>query len=192
VKYFFSLVIFVLSIPAFAQRKTDVLHYKYAIELNDENDTIKGSATITFVALEPASSVAFDLADRGQKKKGMNVIAVHFPARNALNTLVEHKNSKLSLTPVKGFNKGDTATVIINYEGIPSDGLIISKNQFGKRTFFGDNWPNRAHNWIPCVDDPSDKASVEFIVTAPSHYQVISNGIQLEETNLPGDKKLTH
>lgn len=191
-KYFFSLVIFVLSIPAFAQRKTDVLHYKYAIELNDENDTIKGSATITFVALEPASSVAFDLADRGQKKKGMNVIAVNFPARNALNTLVEHKNSKLSLTPVKGFNKGDTATVIINYEGIPSDGLIISKNQFGKRTFFGDNWPNRAHNWIPCVDDPSDKASVEFIVTAPSHYQVISNGIQLEETNLPGDKKLTH
>jgi len=169
-----------------------VLHYKFAIELNDSNDSIKGLATITFLVTEPTSSVSFDLADKGQKKKGMNIVSVDFPTRNALNPLVEHRNNKLLLTPYTGFKKGDTATVMINYEGIPSDGLIISKNQFGKRTFFGDNWPNRAHNWLPCVDDPADKASVEFIVTAPSHYQVISNGIQLEETNLPGNNKLTH
>ncbi len=42
------------------------------------------------------------------------------------------------------------------------------------------------------MDDPADKATVEFIVTAPSHYQVISNGVQIEETNLPDNKKLTH
>ena len=191
-KYFISLLLLHFSIALFAQRKIDVLHYKYEIDLNDNNDTIKGRATITFLTVESTLNITLDLAERGMKKKGMSITSVTFPSRNALNPLVEHKNSKLLLTPVHGFSKGDTATVIINYEGIPSDGLIISKNQFGKRTFFGDNWPNRAHNWIPCVDDPSDKASVEFIVTAPSHYQVISNGIQLEETNLPGDKKLTH
>ena len=87
---------------------------------------------------------------------------------------------------------GDTSTFFIRYKGIPADGLIISKNQYGSRTFFGDNWPNRAHNWLPCVDDIADKATVEFIVTAPSHYQVISNGVQIEETNLPDNKKLTH
>ena len=38
----------------------------------------------------------------------------------------------------------------------------------------------------------ADKASVEFIVTAPQHYQVVSNGILIEETNLPNNKKLTH
>ena len=64
--------------------------------------------------------------------------------------------------------------------------------QYGHRTFFGDNWPNRGHNWLPCVDDPADKASVEFIVTAPQHYQVVANGILVEETNLTNDKKLTH
>ena len=47
-------------------------------------------------------------------------------------------------------------------------------------------------NWIPCKDDPADKASVEFIVTTPNHYQVISNGMLIEETNLPENKKLTH
>ncbi|MBK7869810.1 MAG: M1 family metallopeptidase [Saprospiraceae bacterium] len=52
--------------------------------------------------------------------------------------------------------------------------------------------PNRAHHWLPTVDHPSDKASVEFIVTAPEQYQVIANGIQLEETNLGNGLKLTH
>jgi aminopeptidase N len=89
-------------------------------------------------------------------------------------------------------NSIETVVITINYHGIPADGLIISKNKYGKRTFFSDNWPNRAHNWIPCVDDPADKATVEFIVTAPSHYQVISNGVQIEETNLPDNKKLTY
>ena len=84
------------------------------------------------------------------------------------------------------------STVQISYEGIPSDGLIIGNNKFNHRTFFADNWPNRAHNWIPCNDHPSDKASVEFIVTAPDHYQVIANGILVEETNLPDHLKLTH
>ena len=42
------------------------------------------------------------------------------------------------------------------------------------------------------MDDPADKASVEFLVTAPSHYQVVSNGELVEETNLPNNKKLTH
>ena len=58
--------------------------------------------------------------------------------------------------------------LLLNTRVFPADGLIISKNKYGHRTFFADNWPNRAHNWMPCVDDPADKASVEFIVTAPS------------------------
>ena len=67
--------------------------------------------------------------------------------------------------------------------------LSFPKTNIGQRTFFADNWPNRGHNWLPCVDDPADKASVEFIVTAPEHYQVVSNGILVEETNLPAITK---
>lgn len=72
-------------------------------------------------------------------------------------------------------------TLTIQYEGIPRDGLIISTNKYGRRTFFSDNWPDRAHQWIPCVDNPADKATVDFIITAPSHYQVIANGLKTKE-----------
>jgi aminopeptidase N len=70
--------------------------------------------------------------------------------------------------------------------------LIIKKNLHGERTFFADNWPNRAHFWIPCKDRPDDKASFEFIVTAPSEYRVVSNGILISETSLNEKQKQTH
>ncbi len=181
------------SVLALAQRNIDVLHYKFSIELNDNNDTIYGSAAITFLTTSSdLNYIKFDLANINTGGKGMKVTAVTFPSRNGLPQLIEHSRNKLLLTPMYGYKKGDTGIVIINYKGMPTDGLIISKTKYGNRSFFSDNWPNRAHNWIPCVDDIADKATVEFLITAPSHYQVISNGVQVEETNLPGDKKLTH
>ena len=42
------------------------------------------------------------------------------------------------------------------------------------------------------IDHPYDKATSEFIVTAPSHYQVVSNGLQTEETDLKNGNRLTH
>ena len=191
-KNFLSLLFLSLALYGFCQNKIDVLHYKYSIELNDNNDTITGTAVIRFVVNINAPTVSFDLTNNKISGTGMIVSTASFPSSNALSPRIEQYKDKLTLTPMRGFTKGDTADVIINYKGVPADGLIISKNKYGNRTFFADNWPNRAHNWIPCVDDPADKATVEFIVTAPLHYQVISNGTQLEETNLPGNKKLTH
>ena len=88
--------------------------------------------------------------------------------------------------------KNDTATFTIHYSGIPQDGLIISKNKYGARTFFGDNWPNRARHWLPVVDHPSDKASCEFLVEAPHHYQVVANGIEKERSFVDAQTQLSH
>lgn len=49
------------------------------------------------------------------------------------------------------------------YEGIPAAGLRIGPNNFGERTFFSTNWPNRARPWLPMIDHPYDKATSEFI-----------------------------
>ncbi|MGZ9006563.1 MAG: M1 family metallopeptidase, partial [Burkholderiales bacterium] len=47
-------------------------------------------------------------------------------------------------------------------------------------------------NWLPTIDHPYDKATGEFIVTAPSHYQVVANGLLIEELDLPGNQRRTH
>jgi aminopeptidase N len=184
-----SLTLVCLSVVVFAQRNIDVLHYEYGIELNDKNDSIHGSAIIKFAVKEDIPAISFDLS-KAINGKGMQVYIVLGNKHNMIKFGYTQDHDKLIIN--KNYNKGDTAELLIFYEGIPADGLIISKNKYGHRTFFSDNWPNRAHNWIPCVDDPADKASVEFIITAPAHYQVVSNGVLVEESNLPDNKKLTH
>ena len=187
---FFPLIAVLFFSPSvYAQKpgaSIDVQHYSFTLQLSDENDVIKGKADVTVKFLKEVSSFSLDLAQPNKDGKGMTVSSV---MEKKTPVSFEQKGDELKLT-VNG-NEGSKHTYTITYSGIPSDGLIISKNKFGHRTFFGDNWPNRAHNWLPCVDDPDDKASVEFNVTAPGHYQVVANGNKQSETVLPSGLKQT-
>ena len=189
-KIFLSTFFFVSAANLSAQIPTnglDVKHYSYSIFLNDSNNIIKGNALITTGFTKNENRVIFDLVSKNKDGKGMTVTSV---TRNgiALNFLQDSQHVMISDPGIKGKEN----IYRISYEGVPADGLIISNTKFGDRSFFADNWPNRAHNWIPCNDHLSDKATVEFIVTAPDHYQVVSNGKKIEETNLANHLKLTH
>lgn len=190
--YFFILIGSISIAPLFSlaqsQPNIDVLHYRFALSLEDSTDVIDGNTMIRFNNLVPVNAINLDLANK-KSGKGMQVQSVFV---NAQPAKYDHRNDKLQIIFPNTLQPGTTTEITIQYTGIPADGLVISKNKYGKRTFFGDNWPNRARNWLPCVDDPADKASVEFIVTAPQHYRVVSNGIQVEESNLKNNRKLTH
>lgn len=167
----------------------DVEHYAFHIRLSDANDSILGRALITVKFVEKTSTLQFDLANVNDTGKGMLVTAVQ---ENGTKLSFTHKQNSINIQLAKESAIGETRTFEITYTGVPFDGLIFSKNKFNHRTIFADNWPNRARNWIPCKDHLSDKASVDFIVTAPDHYQVVSNGVKKEETNLPDHLRLTH
>lgn len=183
-------ILLLLSNHLFAQHeKIDVQQYQFELNVNDTTDIIRGKATIRFKALQQGDNVIFDLVGFDQKSgKGMKVSSVK---EGNEDLKFQSQTDNISINFAKQFNAGLEKTITIIYEGIPADGLIIAKNKFGHRTIFADNWPNRAHYWIPCNDAPADKAAVSFTVTAPDHYQVISNGLVKEETNLPDHLKLT-
>jgi len=187
-RIFLLLAVLCNSAFVFSQNNIDVLHYKFNIGLNDVNDTIYGVAEIKIKFLQPASEVSFDLTKTKDNGKGMKVGKLQ--GNNIRGSIYKEESLRILLS--QNMNAGDTATFIIPYAGIPADGLIISKTKYGHRSFFADNWPNRGHNWIPCHDDPADKATVEFVVTGPEHYQVVANGVQIEETSLGNGFKLTH
>lgn len=189
-KLFLILCFLLTVIFSYGQRPLDVLHYKYEIELSDKSDTIRGKAMIRVRFLKAVDAFSFDVKSVDEKGKGLT--ASLLTEEGASPATAIHKDDKLTVTPSQTIKAGDERTYVISYEGVPADGLIISKNRFGQRTFFSDNWPDRAKNWIPCIDDPADKASVEFIVTAPAHYKIVSNGVLVEETSLGGDKQLSH
>jgi aminopeptidase N len=188
-RFLFFITILFQTFSLFGQRNIDVLHYKFEIGLSDESNTIKGKTFITLQFIEATNAFSLNLASPNNKGKGMKVYEVK---ENDESLVYSQSSDSLVIRLKKQSQKKETATFEILYSGTPSDGLIISKNKYGDRTFFADNWPNRAHNWIPCKDEPGDKATFEFLVTAPSQYGVISNGKLEEEKNLSENKKFTH
>jgi aminopeptidase N len=167
----------------------DVLHYEFAITLSDTSDSISGRAVINMKILEKTDSIGFDLKSLNSQGFGMSVSGVSFDGKD-----LEWKQGKerLQIFLRTSASIGDTLEFIIEYHGIPSDGLIISRNKFGDRTFFADHWPDRANYYLPCIDHPYDKASVDFLITAPDRYSVVANGLMIEESDLEGNMKLTH
>jgi len=166
----------------------DVQHYDFSISLSDTSDVIHSDAVITILFKKPVTTFTLDLTGKDDQGKGMVVENVKV---NGSETGFRQQNDSLFIY----FNcvKPNTSAIVdIKYSGIPSDGLIISENKFGERTFFSDNWPDRAHNWFPCVDLPNDKATVEFKISEPDYYQVIASGDMVEEITLDNQNKLTH
>lgn len=171
-------------------RYADVQHYGFCIGLSDNSNRITGSASVTVRFLRQAGSFDLDLAGPGRGPGADSGMTVRSVRENGKDLSFTQERDAVHIE--NRVESGSTHTYVIGYGGIPRDGLIISTDKFGSRTFFGDNWPNRAHQWLPCIDHPSDKASVEFTVTAPDHYQVVSNGLKIEEAPLPGHLKRTH
>lgn len=194
-KFLFAILVVLTSFCVRSQDSIDVLHYRFELSLADASDSLLGTARIRWRALKDISSADFHLAG-GQPGKGMKVQSVSL-VNSATDTTFRvagffHYDDRLMVSLPGGLARGDSAVVIIRYGGIPGDGLIISRNKYGKRTFFADNWPDRARQWLPCVDVPGDKAPVEFIVTAPSHYQVVSNGVMVDRSLVSTGFTRTH
>ncbi len=167
----------------------DIERYRYFIELNDQNSQIKGRAIVSIRALEAISDVTLDLAKSDENGKGMQVKQVLMGGKVLVSF---HDGQRLRIQLPERLNANSLFDLEIIYQGEPASGLHISNNKFGDRVFFADNWPDQGHQWLPSIDHPSDKAAVEFIVTAPDHYEVVANGIKVEERNLEGNRKLSH
>jgi aminopeptidase N len=167
----------------------DILNYAFRISLSDDSDEIKCIATIDF-SYTGAQVLRLDLINTTSalEGKGMKVSGV-----TSAGKIVEftHDNNVLNIK-LPPADKIQFATYTITYSGIPASGLKIANNKYGDRTFFSDNWPDKGRHWLPIIDHPYDKAKCEFIVTAPAHYQVVSNGLRKEETDLPDGNRLTH
>lgn len=148
--------------PAF-----DIQHYRLQISISDTTDAIDGKAEVQVRVVDPSvRRIVFDLKDMWVSEVREAEDSVAF----------SHLEGRLAIDLQKTYERDAQANFTILYRGAPQEGLIISTNQHGKRTFFADNWPDRASFWFPSIDHPSDKATVELTITAPQKYEVIANG----------------
>jgi aminopeptidase N len=177
------------------QTGIDAIHYVFRLTLTDASDEISGEATadLRFVK-DGVSQFWLDLASFADGR-GMAVSSV---TSGGAPVPYKHENDRLTITQTAAPKAGERRQFTVAYHGVPKDfgraaaGLSIRNNKYGERTFFSLNWPDRARQWLPMIDHPSDKATSEFLVTAPSKYQVVANGVLQEERDLGDGRRLTH
>jgi aminopeptidase N len=187
--------ILTLFLPSWAPADTyprqpavDALHYRFAIMLSEHSARIEGEATATFRILAPVQAIELDLI-AGTADHGMSVTSVMLDATPVVFT---HADQRLRMPVPSSVAPGDEVTYTIAYAGTPADGLQVFTNMHGARVMFSEGWPNRARHWLPMIDHPYDKATGEMIVTAPSEWQVVSNGVLVEEVDLDDRRRRTH
>jgi aminopeptidase N len=196
-KYFFNIILCTPPLFAWADqypvnKNIDIKHYIFQLRLTDSNDEIIGTTQVT-VNFKQAGIQNFrlDLINKSTEKKDKGMIVEGVSISNTTVNYT-HENDALIIYLPKSSVANETITFTIKYHGIPFDGLRIGTTKYGDRSFFNENWPNRGRHWLPILDHPSDKATSEFIVTAPAHYKVVSNGLLLEESALGNNINLTH
>ena len=176
------------------QPGVDAVHYVFRLSLGDESNDITGESTVTVKFLHAGiREVALDLTSVSDGK-GMTVASVRRGGSSDQPDPLTftHTANVLRLTLPAPSTAGQETSFTIHYQGVPAEGLRLIDNIHGQRTIFSENWPNRARQWLPMIDHPYDKATGEFIVTAPSHYQVVANGLLVDEIDLPNQQRRTH
>ena len=168
----------------------DAVHYVFRLTLlTDASSEIRGEATVRLkVVADGVKEAALDLASPADGK-GMTVDAVSAGGRPVV---FAHQGDRLRIALPSPPARGQELVLAIQYHGVPAGGLRLIQNIHGSRTAFSENWPNKARQWLPMVDHPYDKATGEFIVTAPAEYQVVANGRLVEELDLANGLRRTH
>lgn len=198
--YKFLLAFFLISVSSmycFADSyprnySVDILHYAFELKLSDNTDEIIGKTTLSILfKSNEVKQVRLDLTNQTAQRlqKGM---VVEFVTCNNAKVNFTHKNDALIILLSSYPVQDSIVKFEIKYHGVPAGGLKIGPTKYGDRSFFNENWPNNARHWLPTVDHPYDKATSEFIVTAPAKYRVVSNGLLLKESTLDKEYKLTH
>ncbi|HEX5971430.1 MAG TPA: M1 family metallopeptidase [Gemmatimonadaceae bacterium] len=153
----------------------DVLDYDFTIDLPDTGATIRGDALVTLRRAAGVTTLRLNLV------RSLTVRQVQVDGRD-----VDAVRTDVAFDVPLTSAVGDSLQVRVRYDGTVYDGLIARQDAQGRWTWFGDNWPDRARQWLPTVDHPSDKATVSWTVRAPSARVVVANGVPLGTRALAG------
>jgi len=127
-------------------------------------------------------------AAASQSGTGMTVTAASMAGRPIA---FAQKSDIVRITFPSPSRAGQHVTLTLEYHGVPATGLRIGVNKYQDRSFVSNDWPNLAHNWLATIDHISMKVPITMIVTAPSRYQVISNGLLKQQSDLANGMRRT-
>ena len=152
----------------------DVVSYALDLEVLVAEQSIAGEIEIRFTTqAEPLSEVELDAP-------GLTVASVRSGDR-ALEFRSEGDHLRVPLEPP--LRSGEERTLRIAYSGRPEKGMRFAPDQVF--TAFA------TRHWMPCHDEPGDKATLELRLVLPAGLEVAASGRPVRRETLP-DGRLRH
>jgi aminopeptidase N len=166
----------------------DITYHKLEFTINPSVKLITGKVTTTYTALSNMNTITFDFA---------NELTVSSVKKGTTNlTYVENTNNELIITLPTTQTAGTSATIEINYSGVPPNNgfdSFVQTTHNGNPVIWTLSEPFGARDWWPCKQDLNDKInSIDVYITAPSQYISVSNGVETTAPVVSGGNKTTH
>ncbi|MFN8530254.1 MAG: M1 family metallopeptidase [Anaerolineae bacterium] len=158
--------------PNFGNGGYDVEHYDLRLNVDPENNTLTGTATITATATQDLSSFNLDFI-------GFDIASITVDDGHANGS---RSGQELTVTNFATLTAGTPFTVVVEYSGSPeamtSVALPVPTGWIPYRTgTFVLSEPDGSANFFPSNDHPLDKATYHLEVTVPEPYRVAMNGV---------------
>ena len=152
------------------QKNFDVLSYKLAVKLYPETKSFSSSAEIEITRRKlPGKFLPLNFSNE------LDVSELYLDGQRC-EFIREGDLLDLSLP-----ERQDTFSILIDYSGSPSKGLLFGETNNGY-LIYSLNEPVFAPYWFPCIDSPSDKAQFEFEIENDSAYVSVANGKLVSKT----------
>ena len=149
------------------QYAIDVTHYTFKLSISYQRKSVQGIAIVSFSRAdhESASELVLDFL-------GERVRAVRLDGRS----VVFRRSRDKLLVPLSPLKQNQEQTIEIEYEARPRGGMYFSRTPHNQKIVYTYNWPNMAKHWLPVIDHPYDKATVELVATVDLEGELVSNG----------------
>ncbi|SFH87133.1 M1 family aminopeptidase [Halpernia frigidisoli] len=155
----------------------DLKSQRIELQVDPAVQKVTGTVTSQFVPNQNMSSIYFDLATT------LTVSQVLFHGNNLSFTQLSTKELKIDFANALPANSLDSLSV--TYSGVPdlSTGAFTTSKQSNTPVLYTLSEPYGAQEWFPTKQSMNDKIEkIQMIVTAPSQYNVASNGKLISET----------
>jgi aminopeptidase N len=162
-------------------RDFDALHYDISLNVDMDQKRLSGVNKVTLKPLNNGfSSCALDAEF---------LIVSGVNDQNGKPLTFKQENNQVLINFDRTYSHSDTIVFDVHYSLNQAVlGLrFIDETPTNPKLVSSDCFPNKAHQWIPCSDYPSDKVTTDIRVTTDKKYKVLANGklIGVSSSNQP-------
>ncbi|MDQ3368517.1 MAG: M1 family metallopeptidase, partial [Myxococcota bacterium] len=173
--------------PRYApDRIIDLQHLKLTLEVDPQQRTVAGVATLRASVIAPGTRMLeLDAVE----------LTIEHVTVGSEDAPFRHDGRKLRIDLPKPLATGAEVVVAVRYRGAPRRGLYFIAPDEGYPHKPVQAWTQGqdedSRYWFPCIDAPHEKATSEVEVTVPANLFALSNGVLVSD-QVTGDRRTLH